>query len=60
MIASIWSADELIEFARAISVRLFRILIEDVTVDENHRGNGLGEMIMKNPTEQLKDVRRCF
>lgn len=60
MVSSIWSADELIEFARAISVRLFRALIEDVTVDENHLGNGLGEMIMENPTEQLKDVRRCF
>jgi GNAT superfamily N-acetyltransferase len=56
----VWLEGELIGFGRAISDGVFRAMIDDVIVDENHRGLGIGAMIMSDLLQQLADVDQVF
>ncbi len=56
----IYEDDELLGFARIITDGCFRGLLDDVIVDQNHRGSGLGEKLMQEILELSKPLDALF
>ena len=52
--------DSLIGFGRATTDGIYRALIDDIIVDENHRNSGIGRLIMNSLLEQLESVEEIF
>jgi GNAT superfamily N-acetyltransferase len=52
----VWDGATLIGFGRAVTDDIFRAWIEDVVVDEAHRGQGIGAEIMRHLLERLDHV----
>jgi ribosomal protein S18 acetylase RimI-like enzyme len=51
-----WDSQRLVGFSRAISDGVHRAYIEDVVVDAEYRGGGIGEKLVALLMEQLGDV----
>ena len=54
VIISIWSGNELVGFGRALSDGIYRGVLWDIVIDQNHQGKGYGKMIIKNLLESKK------
>ena len=54
VIVSIWSQNEPVGFGRALSDRIYRGVLWDIVIDQNHQGKGYGKMIVKNILESKK------
>ena len=54
VIVSIWSRSELVGFGRALSDGIYRGVLWDIVIDQNHQGKGYGKMIVKNLLESKK------
>ena len=55
-----WDGERLVGFARAISDGVYRSVIEDVIVDEEYRGKGIGSKIMGILIGRLSDVEHIY
>ena len=62
VIVSIWSQDELVGFGRALSDGIYRSVLWDIVIDQNHQGRGYGKMIIKNILEskQIKHTQKIY
>ena len=62
IIISIWSHDELVGFGRALSDGIYRGVLWDIVIDQNHQGKGYGRMIVKNILEskQIKNTKKIY
>ena len=62
VILSIWLGNEIVGFGRALSDGVYRGVLWDVVVDQNHQGKGLGRMIIKNLLEskQIKNTKKIY
>ena len=54
VIISIWSNDEIVGFGRALSDGVYRGVLWDIVIDENHQGNGYGKLIVENLLNSIK------
>ena len=54
VIVSIWSLNEPVGFGRALSDEIYRGVLWDIVIDQNHQGKGYGKMIVKNLLESKK------
>ena len=54
VIISIWSDDEIVGFGRALSDGIYRGVLWDIVIDENHQGNGYGKLIVENLLNSIK------
>ena len=54
VIISIWSNNELVGFGRALSDGIYRGVLWDIVIDQDHQGKGYGKMIVKNLLESKK------
>jgi len=52
--------DQLVAFARALTDGHYRALIDDVIVDADHRGQGVGTELMRRMAERLSHVEEVF
>lgn len=50
----------LVGFARALSDGMYRALIEDVVVDIEHRGKGVGKLLVSSLMNLLRDVDQVY
>ena len=62
VIISIWSGNELVGFGRALSDGIYRGVLWDIVIDQNHQGRGYGKMIIKNLLEskQIKNTKKIY
>ena len=62
VIVSIWSQNEPVGFGRALSDRIYRGVLWDIVIDQNHQGKGYGKMIVKNILEskQIKHTKKVY
>ena len=62
VIISIWSGNELVGFGRALSDGIYRGVLWDIVIDQNHQGKGYGKMIVKNLLEskQIKYAKKIY
>ena len=54
VIVSLWSLNELVGFGRALSDGVYRGVLWDIVIDQDHQGKGYGKMIVKNILESKK------
>ena len=54
VIVSIWSNNEPVGFGRALSDGIYRGVLWDIVIDQDHQGKGYGKMIVKSILESKK------
>ena len=54
VIISIWFGNEPVGFGRALSDGIYRGVLWDIVIDQNHQGKGYGKIIVKNLLESKK------
>ena len=62
VIVSIWSNNEPVGFGRALSDGIYRGVLWDIVIDQNHQGKGYGKMIVKNLLEskKIKNTKKIY
>ena len=62
VIVSIWFGNKLVGFGRALSDSIYRAVLWDVVIDQNHQGQGYGKMIIKNLLEskRIKNTKKIY
>ena len=62
VIVSVWSGNEPVGFGRALSDEIYRGVLWDIVIDQNHQGKGYGKMIVKNllESEKIKHTQKIY
>ena len=62
VIVSIWFNNEPVGFGRALSDGIYRGVLWDIVIDQDHQGRGYGKMIVKNILEskQIKHTKKVY
>ena len=62
VIISIWSNNEPVGFGRALTDGVYRGVLWDIVIDQNHQGRGYGKMIIKNILEskRIKNTQKIY
>ena len=62
VIVSIWSGDEIVGFGRALSDGIYRGVLWDIVIDEDHQGKGYGKLIVNNlcNSAKLKNTQKIY
>ena len=62
VIVSIWFDSEIVGFGRALSDGIYRGVLWDIVIDQNHQGKGYGKMIVKNLLEskKIKNTKKIY
>ena len=61
-IISLWDGNEIVGFGRALSDGVFRAVLWDIVIDENHQGKGYGKLIVNNllNSRKLKNTKKIY
>ena len=62
VIVSIWFRDEVVGFGRALSDGVYRGVLWDIVIDQNHQGKGYGRMILKTllNSKIIKNTKKIY
>ncbi len=62
VIISIWSDGEIVGFGRALSDGVYRGVLWDIIIDENHQVNGYGKLIVKSllNSKKIKNTKKIY
>ena len=62
VIISLWSGNEIVGFGRALSDGVYRGVLWDVVIDQNHQGKGYGKLIVKNllNAKKIKNTKKIY
>ena len=62
VIVSIWVSNEIVGFGRALSDGVYRSVLWDVVIDQNHQGKGYGKMIIRNilNSNSIKNTKKIY
>ena len=62
VIVSLWFNNEPVGFGRALSDGIYRGVLWDIVIDQNHQGKGYGKMIVKNILEskQIRNTKKVY
>ena len=62
VIVSIWSNNNPVGLGRALSDGIYRGVLWDIVIDQNHQGKGYGKMIVENilESEQVKNTKKIY
>ncbi len=62
VVISIWSHNEPVGFGRALSDGIYRGVLWDIVIDQNHQGKGYGKMIVENilASKQIKHTKKIY
>ena len=62
VIISIWFKNDIVGFGRALSDGIYRGVLWDIVIDEDHQGKGYGKLIVKNilDSKKLKNTKKIY
>ena len=62
VIISLWVGDEIVGFGRALTDGIYRGVLWDIVIDQNHQGKGYGTLIVKNilSSKEIKNTKRVY
>ena len=62
VIISLWVGNEIVGFGRALTDGIFRGVLWDIVIDQNHQGIGFGTLIVKNllSSEKIKNTKKVY
>ena len=56
VIVSLWVGEEIVGFGRALPDGIFRGVLWDIVIDQNHQGKGFGTLIVNNLLSSKKFI----
>ena len=62
VIISLWVENEIVGFGRALTDGIYRGVLWDIVIDQNHQGKGFGTLIIKNllSSEKIKNTQKLY
>ena len=62
VIVSIWSEKKIVGFGRALSDGIYRGVLWDIVIDQDHQGKGYGKLIVKNllNSKKIKNTKKIY
>ena len=62
VIVSVWVGKEIVGFGRALTDGIYRGVLWDIVIDQNHQGKGFGSLIIKNilSSEKIKNTKKLY
>ena len=62
VIISIWVGNEIVGFGRALTDGIYRGVLWDIVIDQNHQGKGFGTLIVKNllSSKKIKNTKKLY
>ncbi len=62
VIISIWFDNKIVGFGRALSDGIYRGVLWDIVIDQDHQGKGYGKLILKNllNSKKIKNTKKIY
>jgi citrate lyase synthetase len=62
VVISLWVGNEMVGFGRALTDGIFRGVLWDIVIDQNHQGKGFGTLIVKNllSSNKIKNTKKIY
>jgi len=62
VIVSLWVGDEIVGFGRALTDGIYRGVLWDIVIDQNHQGKGFGTLILKKllSSKKIKSTKKIY
>ncbi len=62
VVVSIWYKNEIVGFGRALSDGVYRGVLWDIVIDQNHQSKGFGTLILKNllSSKKIKNTKKLY
>ena len=62
VIISIWLGNEIVGFGRALSDGVYRGVLWDIVIDQDHQGNGYGRLIVQNllNSKKIRNTKKIY
>ena len=62
VIISLWVGNQIVGFGRALTDGIYRGVLWDIVIDQNHQGKGFGSLIIKNllSSEKIKNTKKLY
>ena len=62
VIVSLWVDNEIVGFGRALTDGIYRGVLWDIVIDQNHQGKGYGKLIVNNllSTKKIRDTKKLY
>ena len=62
VIISLWIGNEIVGFGRALTDGIYRGVLWDIVIDQNHQGKGFGSLIVKNilSSRKIKNTKKIY
>ena len=62
VIVSVWVGDEIVGFGRALTDGIYRGVLWDIVIDQNHQGKGFGALILNNllSSKKIKNTKKLY
>jgi len=62
VIISLWVGNEIVGFGRALTDGVYRGVLWDVVIDQNHQGKGFGTLILKKllSSKKIKNTKKLY
>ena len=62
VIVSLWVGSEIVGFGRALTDGIYRGVLWDIVIDQNHQGKGFGTLIVKNllSSKNIKNTKKIY
>ena len=59
---SIWVGNEIVGFGRALTDGIYRGVLWDIVIDQNHQGKGFGKLILKNllSSKEIRNTKKIY
>ena len=62
VIVSLWVDNEIVGFGRGLTDGIYRGVLWDIVIDQNHQGKGYGKLIVKNllSSKKIKNTKKLY
>ena len=62
IVVSLWVGNEIVGFGRALTDGIYRGVLWDIVIDQNHQGKGFGSLIVKKllSSKKIKNTKKIY
>ena len=62
VVISLWDGNEIVGFGRALTDGVYRGVLWDIVIDQNHQGKGFGTLIVQNllSSKKIKHTKKLY
>ena len=62
VVISLWVGNEIVGFGRALTDGIYRGVLWDIVIDQNHQGKGFGTLIVENllSSKKIKNTKKLY